>query len=162
MNPPAHEQTRARYPDTSGYVERDGVKIYYEVYGSGEPTVLLLPTWSIIHSDTGRCRSPTWHDTAACSRSTGAATAAPTGRRIQPPTTSTSSLPTRSPSWMRRAPDTAVLVSLSLGCQRALILAADHPERVDGAVFIGPAFPGAGGPLTERLRHSWDDGTRYR
>ena len=44
------EQTRARYPDESGFVERDGVKVYYEVYGVGEPTVLLLPTWSLIHS----------------------------------------------------------------------------------------------------------------
>ena len=44
------EQTRARYPDAEGYVERDGVRVFYEVYGSGEPTVLLLPTWSIIHS----------------------------------------------------------------------------------------------------------------
>ena len=44
------EQTRARYPDESGYVERDGVKLYWEVYGSGEQTVFLLPTWSIIHS----------------------------------------------------------------------------------------------------------------
>ena len=44
------EQTRARYPDESGYVERDDVAAYYEVYGSGEPTVLLLPTWSLIHS----------------------------------------------------------------------------------------------------------------
>jgi pimeloyl-ACP methyl ester carboxylesterase len=44
------EQTRARYPDSSGYTERDGVRLYYEVYGSGEPTVFLLPTWSIIHS----------------------------------------------------------------------------------------------------------------
>ena len=33
-----------------GYVERDGVKVHYEVFGAGEPTVLLLPTWSIIHS----------------------------------------------------------------------------------------------------------------
>src|SRR3954452_11705907 len=48
--PATHEQTRARHPDASGYVERDGVQSYYEVYGSGEPTVLLLPTWSIIHS----------------------------------------------------------------------------------------------------------------
>src|SRR3954454_23755021 len=48
--PATPEQTRARYPDESGYVERDGVKIHWEVYGSGEPTVLLLPTWSIIHS----------------------------------------------------------------------------------------------------------------
>ena len=36
------EQTRARYPDSSGYTERDGVRLYYEVYGSGEPTVFLL------------------------------------------------------------------------------------------------------------------------
>ena len=44
------EQSRARYPDESGHVERDGVRLHWEVYGSGEPTVLLLPTWSIIHS----------------------------------------------------------------------------------------------------------------
>ena len=46
----AREQSRARYPDSEGYVERDGVRLFYEVYGEGEPTVLLLPTWSIIHS----------------------------------------------------------------------------------------------------------------
>jgi hypothetical protein len=45
-----HEQSRARYPDESGYVARDGVRTFYEVYGDGEPTVLLLPTWSIVHS----------------------------------------------------------------------------------------------------------------
>ena len=28
---------RARYPDIEGFVERDGVKIAYEVFGSGEP-----------------------------------------------------------------------------------------------------------------------------
>ena len=41
---------RACQPLSDGYVERDGVKIFYEVFGAGEPTVLLLPTWSIIHS----------------------------------------------------------------------------------------------------------------
>ena len=41
---------RARYPDLDGYIERDGVKVFYEVFGSGEPTLLLMPTWSIIHS----------------------------------------------------------------------------------------------------------------
>ena len=44
------EQTPRALPGRAGYVERDGVRIYYEVYGAGEPTVLLLPTWSIIHS----------------------------------------------------------------------------------------------------------------
>ena len=54
----ASEQTRARYPDEEGYVERDGVRVFYEVYGSGEPTVLLLPTWSIIHSRQWKMQIP--------------------------------------------------------------------------------------------------------
>ena len=41
---------RAQHPDHGGYVERDGVKIFYEVFGAGEPAVMLLPTWSIIDS----------------------------------------------------------------------------------------------------------------
>src|SRR6478735_12418591 len=44
------EQTRARYPDRQGYVERDGARLFYEVYGTGSPSVVLLPTWSLIHS----------------------------------------------------------------------------------------------------------------
>src|SRR6185295_5878505 len=46
----AGDPTRARYPDAEGFVERDGVRLFYEVYGDGEPTFLLLPTWSLIHS----------------------------------------------------------------------------------------------------------------
>ena len=49
---------RASQPIRDGYVERDGVKIFYEVFGSGEPTVLLLPTWSIIHSRQWKMQIP--------------------------------------------------------------------------------------------------------
>src|ERR671934_2976523 len=45
-----HEQTRARYPDETGYVERDGVRVFWERYGDGDPTVLFLPTWTLLHS----------------------------------------------------------------------------------------------------------------
>ena len=45
----APEQSRARYPDTEGFVERDGQRLFYEVYGEGEQTLFLLPTW-LIHS----------------------------------------------------------------------------------------------------------------
>ena len=49
--PQQRASRRARATRTpTGYVERDGVRVFYEVYGEGEPTVLLLPTWSIIHS----------------------------------------------------------------------------------------------------------------
>ena len=40
---------RARNPDTEGFVERNGVRIHYEVYGSGEQTMLYVPPWSIVH-----------------------------------------------------------------------------------------------------------------
>jgi pimeloyl-ACP methyl ester carboxylesterase len=52
------EQTRARYPDESGFVERDGVRVFYEVYGAGEQTILFLPTWSIIHSRCWKMQIP--------------------------------------------------------------------------------------------------------
>jgi hypothetical protein len=41
---------RACQPIRDGYIEREGIKVHYEVYGAGEPTILLLPTWSIMHS----------------------------------------------------------------------------------------------------------------
>src|SRR3979411_807066 len=41
---------RARKPDRQGYTVREGVRLHWELYGEGEPTVFLLPTWSIIHS----------------------------------------------------------------------------------------------------------------
>ena len=44
------EQTRARYPEEQGYVERDGVRVFWERYGEGERTILLMPTWEIVHS----------------------------------------------------------------------------------------------------------------
>src|SRR4051794_41904731 len=44
------EQSRALYPHEQGLVERDGQHVGYEVYGEGEETVFLLPTWSLVHS----------------------------------------------------------------------------------------------------------------
>src|SRR5712691_9669517 len=49
---------RARYPDQEGFVERDEVKIFYEVFGKGDPGVLLLPTWSILHSRLWKAQVP--------------------------------------------------------------------------------------------------------
>ena len=50
MTTAAPEQTRARYPDADGFVERGGVRVHWERYGSREPAFLLLPTWEIVHS----------------------------------------------------------------------------------------------------------------
>src|SRR6266480_2986511 len=52
------EQTRARYPDQEGFVERDGVRTFYEAYGEGEQTIVLLPTWSLLHSRVWKAQIP--------------------------------------------------------------------------------------------------------
>jgi pimeloyl-ACP methyl ester carboxylesterase len=50
---------RARQPDKADSVERDGVPLYFEVFGDGNaPTVLLLPTWSIVHSRFWKAQVP--------------------------------------------------------------------------------------------------------
>ena len=38
VTPKPREQTRARYPDEEGYVDRDGVWVFYEVYGDASTT----------------------------------------------------------------------------------------------------------------------------
>ena len=154
MTGPGREQSRARYPDSSGYIKRDGVRLYYEVYGSGEPTVFLLPTWSIIHSRHWKmqipylarhCRVITF-DGRGNGRSDrpaagyGEAEFAADALAVMDAT----------------ATERAVIVSLSVGAQRALILAAGHPDRVTGAVFIGPAVPLAS-PLGDSTRYLLDE-----
>jgi pimeloyl-ACP methyl ester carboxylesterase len=52
------EQTRARYPDAEGWLKRDGVRVFYEVYGAGEPAILLFPTWEIVHSRAWKAQIP--------------------------------------------------------------------------------------------------------
>jgi pimeloyl-ACP methyl ester carboxylesterase len=150
------EQTRARYPDESGEVERDGVRLSWEVYGSGETTVLLLPTWSIIHSRHWKMQIPylARHCRVLVFDGRG------NGRSDRPQDAAAYDEREFAADALAvldaTATESAVLVSLSLGSQRALLLAGAHPDRVDGAVFICPAVP-LGEPLAARTRYSWDD-----
>ena len=50
--------TQARCPDETGYVERLGVRVFWERYGDVDPTVLLLPTWTIVHSRVWKAQIP--------------------------------------------------------------------------------------------------------
>jgi pimeloyl-ACP methyl ester carboxylesterase len=152
----ALEQTRARYPDEEGFVERDGVRVFYEVYGTGEPTFLLLPTWSIIHSRQWKAQIPYL------------------GRRYRVVTfdgrgNGRSDRPADPEAYDERefaldalavldatGTEEAVLLGYSLGAQRGLLLANAHPERVLGAIFVGPSYGGGGEPLPERVV-PWED-----
>jgi pimeloyl-ACP methyl ester carboxylesterase/predicted glycosyltransferase len=135
------EQSRARYPDEEGFIERDGVRVFWESYGQGEQTVLFLPTWTLIHSRVWKAQIPYFarHFRVVCFDPRG------NGRSDRPKNPAAYD----ESEFAQDAVDVldacgverAVGVALSRGAQRGLLLAAEHPDRVTGMVFIGPWFP---------------------
>jgi pimeloyl-ACP methyl ester carboxylesterase len=136
---PPTEQTRAREPDRSGFVERDGVSVYWESFGAGERTLLLLPTWEIVRSRTWKCQIP------YLARHFRVITFDPRGHgRSDRPA---------DPSAFDRAQLAADAIGIldELGVERAavvawcsvvgMILAADHPDRVSALVEIASDVP---------------------
>jgi pimeloyl-ACP methyl ester carboxylesterase/predicted glycosyltransferase len=151
------EQTRARYPDEQGYVERDGVRVHYEVYGSGEPTVLLLPTWSIVHSRAWKmqvhylarhCRLITFDG-----RGNGLSDRPQEPDAYAEEEYAADALAVLDATGTERA----FIVGHSMGARRGLLLAADHAARVEGAVFIAPAVPLAAQTPRARAVNTFDE-----
>ncbi len=153
---PPREQSRARYPDESGYVERDEVRLYYEVYGSGDRTVVLLPTWSIIHSRHWKMQIPylARHTRVVTFDGRG------NGRSDRPVGVAAyvedefaaDTLAVMDATGTERA----TLVGVSCGAVFGTILAADYPDRVDGIVYIAPAVGLAPGH-PERQVYAFDE-----
>ncbi len=139
--PSASEQTRAIYPDEEGFVERDGVRVFYEVYGSGEPTILFCPTWTLVHSRVWKMQI------AYLARHHRVVVFDPRGNGRSDRPSDLAAYAEK--EFAQDAIDVldatgtqrAIAVGLSRGAQRTLLLAADHPDRVSGAVFVGPWFP---------------------
>ena len=135
------EQTRARYPDSEGYVERDGVRVFYEVYGSGQPTILLLPTWSIIHSRHWKGQIPYLARHARVitfdGRGNGRSDRPTTEEAYREHEFAADALAVMDATGTERA----VIVGLSAGALWGALLAAEHPERVEAAAFIAAAAP---------------------
>jgi pimeloyl-ACP methyl ester carboxylesterase len=136
----ASEQTRACYPDEEGYVERDGVRVFWERYGEGQPTVLLLPAWSIIHSRHWKAQIPflARHFRVIAFDGRG------NGRSDRPPTASayddTEFVADAVAVLDATGTERAVLAGFSRGGRWAVELAAARPERVLGAVVIDPGI----------------------
>jgi pimeloyl-ACP methyl ester carboxylesterase/predicted glycosyltransferase len=135
------EQSRARYPDTEGFVERDGQRLFYEIYGEGEETVFLLPTWSLFHSRHWKMQIPYFarhfRVLTMDGLGNGRAERCRDPRRYRTIEFARDCLAVMDATGTERV----VVVSLSTGAQYQLALARIAPERIVGAAFIGPLFP---------------------
>jgi pimeloyl-ACP methyl ester carboxylesterase/predicted glycosyltransferase len=156
---------KAREPDTTGYVERDGVRVAWQVYGEqrrpGDPAVLLLPTWGILPAEVWKLQVP------YLARRTRVITYDPRGNgssdRPDEVSAYTREQLTQDALDVLDATDTdrVVVVALSRGNLQALDLAAGHPDRVAAWVAIAPAIPGLGS-FSEARKASfdhWDEDT---
>ena len=129
---------RVRYPDREGFVERDGVKVAYEVYGDGAASVFLVAASPITHARSWKGLIPflSRHLTVVTIDGPG------TGRSDRPherdryrPDEITADL-----IAVLDVPDVqqTVVIAHCHAVPWALQLAADVPDRVAGLVAISP------------------------
>ncbi|MGD9704807.1 MAG: alpha/beta fold hydrolase [Acidimicrobiia bacterium] len=147
---------RARQPDASGFTERDGVRLHWEVFGSGDPTIALVPTWSVLHSRFWKLQVGTLARRHRVVTFDGRGT----GRSSKPAGPEAYSHHEFADDIVAVLDATgierAVLVALSRGAMWAIQFAAEHPERAEGIVAIAPAVDiTAGHP--ERVVYAFDE-----
>jgi pimeloyl-ACP methyl ester carboxylesterase len=155
---------RAREPDHEDVVVRDGVRVGYEVYGAGEPTILLLTSWAIVHARQWKAQVP------YLARRFRVITveARGNGRADRPGTAEAYSdreyVDDAVAVLDAAGADQAVVVGLSLGGRHALQLAAWYPERAAGVIAIGTALPWPLPPDFDEPKDSnegWDKANRH-
>lgn len=131
---------RAAEPIASGHVERAGIRLGYEVFGNGDTTILLLPTWTIIHSRFWKMQVP------YLARRYRVITYDGPGNGRSDRTTDPERY--RAEEYAKDAAavldacdvDRAVLMGLSLGAKYGARFAWMFPQRTLGLVMIGPTL----------------------
>ena len=138
---------RAKLPREEGFVERNGVKLFYEVYGAGPNTMFFPPPWAIVHSRVFKAQLPYFSERFRC------ITYDPrgNGRSDRPTDVAAYSLDQYIGDALAVMDATeagaAIVVGLSFGGLLACVLAAYYPERVKAAILagtsasIGPGYP---------------------
>jgi pimeloyl-ACP methyl ester carboxylesterase/predicted glycosyltransferase len=128
---------RAKLPVKDGFVDRDGVKIHYEVYGGGTETFVFIPPWSIFHARVYKAQLPYFSERYRCIAYDGRGN----GKSDRPKEIEAYSLENYVVDALavmdETATDKAILVGLSSGGMIACAIAAHHPNRVRAAILVG-------------------------
>ena len=147
---------RARYPDSEGFVERDGVKVAYEVFGAGEPALVFAPT--------DPCPLPGLEGPGAVpGQDARVVTIDPrgNGRSDRPESTAayadTEFVADTIAVMDAAGVDRAVLVGICTSAWTTLLAAALHPDRVLGVVSIATWAPFLTPPSAVRAVYDFDE-----
>lgn len=143
---------RAALPNYEGTVDRDGVKLHYEIYGDGPETILFIPTWMLVHSRSYKTQIPYFSDRYRC------ITWDPRGN-------GKSDKPTNPEAFGQgqyvgdalaildaTGTKSAIIFGYSQSGPTCAILAAYHGDRVRAVVTIGTHTP-----LVPRFEHNSED-----
>ena len=155
---------RARcYPDEEGFVERDGVRVFWERYGEGETTILFLPAWSVVHSRLWKAQIPYfgrhYRVLAFDPRGNGRSDKPADPAAYADVETVGDAIAVMDATGTERV----IVVGVSMGGWTGALLAGLHPERVDGAVLIGPVMPARRARFpSASTRRSWRRSTPRR
>ena len=150
---------RAAYPELEGLVDRDGVGIHYEVYGTGKTTLFLVPPAPITHSRIWKGLIPhlARHYRVVTIDGRG------NGKSGQPTKPSDHDTEANLGDMLAVLDAVGAAASVVVAhCHAnwwALSLASAHPDRVQGLVAIEPGVPYLGRPQphwVETAPH-WDE-----
>lgn len=145
-------------PSLSGAVDRDGVQIHYAVYGAGAPTLLLMPTWSVVHSRIWKAQlgylARHFRVLTFDGRGNGRS-----GRPQGPAAYQDQEFVDDAVAVLdATATAQAVVIGISWGVTWSIQLAAAHPGRVSGIVGIASAS-NVEVPRTAPRAPSWEGPT---
>lgn len=147
---------RALAPVRDGHVERDGVRIFFEVYGEGDPTLNLLMPDSIVQSRAWKAQIP------FLARSHRVVVSDPPGNGRSGTPDTVDAMEERvliDQEWAvldAVGADQAVLAGVCTGAGHALLMAAEAPERVLGVCAINPGLR-LTLPLPHRIAYDFDE-----
>lgn len=150
---------RAVEPNQSGVAERaGGIRIAFETFGSGKPTLVLLPSAPIVHSRQWKGQVPylsrTYRVVTYDGRGNGQSD------RPTDPAAYAEPLIVGDLEAVMDATGTATAVLVGLcgdGVWRSIEFAASKPERVLGIVAFAPGVPLLAPPHPWKTQWSFDD-----
>jgi pimeloyl-ACP methyl ester carboxylesterase len=128
-------------PQSAGSVNRNGVKVAYQTFGNGPSALLLLPTWTIVHTDFWKLQvrrfSAQYTIVTFDGRGNGATDRPLDVGSYTADTMVGDALAVLDATRIERV----TVMSVSLGAYWAALLGSAAPNRVVSQIFIAPYLP---------------------